>query len=253
MTSVFLCHSSKDKAFAHKLFLLLQEKGIHVWYDEAELNIGDSLLDKITNAISKNDYVIAILSHNSINSRWVNYELKIAVQEEMDKEKIKVLPIVIDNCEIPIYLKTKVYLDFSNQDDFVYPINRLLNSLGIEGVDNNKPLFTNIRFCSDELFDSECNGCKSSTNTFQRPIKKIYMSWNYKNVYRGMKFTRKWYKDAELWRKTDDIWDNNWDSDNQSNTTSTFILNKKGHPGGKYTVRLFIEDEYICSGNFTVI
>jgi len=55
MASVFLSHSSKDKAFARKLASELQANGVTVWIDEAEIRIGDSLTKKISLAIDEAD------------------------------------------------------------------------------------------------------------------------------------------------------------------------------------------------------
>ena len=69
--SVFLSHSSRDRFFARKLAEKFQALGISVWIDQAELKIGDSLIEKISSAIDKTDFVAAILSPNSIRSGWV--------------------------------------------------------------------------------------------------------------------------------------------------------------------------------------
>lgn len=66
--SIFLSHSSKDKFFVRTLAEHLNRYGINVWLDEAEINIGDSLTEKIGKAIESTDYVGVVLSHNSINS-----------------------------------------------------------------------------------------------------------------------------------------------------------------------------------------
>lgn len=45
---VFLSHASEDKDdVARPLALLLQERGLRVWYDEFELRIGDNLVAKL--------------------------------------------------------------------------------------------------------------------------------------------------------------------------------------------------------------
>ena len=101
MPSVFLSHSSKDKFFARKLAEGLTNRGVTVWIDEAELRIGDSLIDKISGAIQESDYVAAVLSHNSVSSNWVQKELQLAMTKEIGGKQVVVLPIMIDRCEIP--------------------------------------------------------------------------------------------------------------------------------------------------------
>jgi len=132
MPKVFLCHSSKDKAFARMLDSRLTEQGIKVWIDETELNIGDSLMYRISDAIEDSDFVAVILSHNSVDSNWVQVELKMAMNRELSDRRIRVLPIIIESCEIPLFLKDKLYADFRNPNSFSAPFAQLLKALGIE-------------------------------------------------------------------------------------------------------------------------
>ena len=75
MASIFLSHSHPDINFARKLAASLRRAGHVVWIDEAEINIGDSLVEKIREGLDKVDYVAAILSKASIGSSWVTKEL----------------------------------------------------------------------------------------------------------------------------------------------------------------------------------
>jgi hypothetical protein len=79
LKSIFLSHSSKDKFSVRTLAEYLRSYGVKVLLDEAEITIGDSLPDKIGEAIEGTDYVAVVLSHNSINSEWVQRELQIAL------------------------------------------------------------------------------------------------------------------------------------------------------------------------------
>jgi len=56
MPSIFMPHSSKDKFFVRQLASRLKMKGVQVWIDEAEINVGESLLEKIGDAIRDTDY-----------------------------------------------------------------------------------------------------------------------------------------------------------------------------------------------------
>lgn len=131
MISVFLSHSSKDKFFARKLAETLSSYEVKVWIDEAELKIGDSLIGKIAAAIDRADFVAAILSHSSVRSEWVTKELRLAMTQEIEGRRVKVLPILIERCEIPDFLRDKLYADFTDPDDFDGPLSRLLHALGI--------------------------------------------------------------------------------------------------------------------------
>jgi len=128
--SIFLSHSSKDKFFVRNLAEHLTNNGIKVWLDEAELNIGDSLTEKIAEAIETTDYVGVVLSHNSINSEWVQKELQIALQKEIKGRNVVVLPILIEKVEIPAFLRDKWYADFTNPENFDNELAKLLRTLG---------------------------------------------------------------------------------------------------------------------------
>lgn len=132
MPSVFLSHSSNDKFFVRKLAEKLTASNVKVWIDEAELKVGDSLVGKISGAIQQADFVAAILSHSSIQSEWVTKELHLAVTQEIKGRRVKVLPILIEPCEIPGFLSDKFYADFTNPDDFDRPMSTLLRTLGVE-------------------------------------------------------------------------------------------------------------------------
>jgi len=140
--SIFLSHSSKDKFFVRTLADHLRSYDIRVWIDEAEINIGDSLTDKIGRAIEVTDYVGVVLSHNSINSEWVQRELQIALQKEIKGKKVVVLPILIETVELPPFLKDKLYADFTNPEKYETELPKLLRALGISVEEKKKQIKT---------------------------------------------------------------------------------------------------------------
>ena len=67
MSGVFLSHNSEDKSFVRKLATDLRRYGVKVWLDEAELKVGDSLVDKISSGISDMQFLAVILSKTLLN------------------------------------------------------------------------------------------------------------------------------------------------------------------------------------------
>lgn len=130
MISIFLSHSWKDKFFVRELAKKIESYGIKVWLDEAELKVGDSLIQKIGEAIETTDFVGVVLSSNSVNSEWVQRELQAAMQKEFRKRKVVVLPILLESVEIPIFLRDKVYADFSTPEKSESSFPQLLKALG---------------------------------------------------------------------------------------------------------------------------
>ena len=130
-TSIFLSHNYQDKEFVRKLALDLECHGIRVWLDEAELKIGDSLIEKIRDGIDNVNYVAVILSSNSIKSRWVQKEIDVAMTLEINGNEIKVLPLMLEMCELPGFLLGKFYGDFTNEKKYEDPLKLLINTMGV--------------------------------------------------------------------------------------------------------------------------
>lgn len=132
MSSVFLSHNSKDKPWVRVLAQRLMADNIVVWLDEAEINIGDSLIDKIAEGIKEMKFVAAIISKNSVKSSWVQKEISMAMSKEIAGRKVTVLPLVIDDCELPPSLSDKLYADFTNPEKFEESYDKLLRAIGIK-------------------------------------------------------------------------------------------------------------------------
>jgi hypothetical protein len=131
MGSIFLSHNHRDKAFVRRLGADLQVRGATVWIDEAELRIGDSLLSKIQDAVASFDYVGAVLSTNSIDSRWVQLELRMAMTLELEHGRVRVLPLLLDDCPLPVFLRDKLYADFRRADEYRRSLELVAERLGL--------------------------------------------------------------------------------------------------------------------------
>jgi hypothetical protein len=110
MASVYLSYSHMDSEFARKLTADLRTAGVRVWVDESELKIGDAFVEKMQKGIDEADYLAVLISPNSVNSTWVRRELELA----LTRPDLKVLPLLIGDCNLPPELKGKLYGDFRN-------------------------------------------------------------------------------------------------------------------------------------------
>ena len=118
LKSIFLCHASTDKRKVREIAEILTNKGSKVWLDEAEILVGDSLLDKIQDGITKYDYLGIVLSPRSVQSIWVKKEVEAALTQEINSGGVKVLPLLIEECDIPLFLQPKKYANLSDDSLF---------------------------------------------------------------------------------------------------------------------------------------
>lgn len=118
MPSVFLSYSSRDKQFAPRIAASLRAAGVRVWIDEGELKLGDSLIERIRDDIDQMDYLAVVLTPSSVRSAWVKREVDIAMNQEINGKKVKVLPLLLRKCNLPSFLIGKRYADFIKADRY---------------------------------------------------------------------------------------------------------------------------------------
>jgi hypothetical protein len=110
--ALFICYSHVDKDFVDKLAHALVDNKARVWVDRWELNVGDSLIQRIQDAISEADGLLVVLSKSSVESEWCKKELNAGLMRELSEKRVLVLPVLIEDCEIPLLLREKLYADF---------------------------------------------------------------------------------------------------------------------------------------------
>ncbi len=109
---LFISYSSKDREFVSRLASDLRALGISVWWDKWEMKVGDSLSRKIQDGIAQAGWLAVVLSRNSVCSPWVERELNAAMVRELESKQVFVLPVLADDCDMPLFLKDKLYADF---------------------------------------------------------------------------------------------------------------------------------------------
>jgi hypothetical protein len=114
---IFISYSQRDKAFADALAKNLVLLKHHVWMDRWELKVGDSLTEKVQTALTRSSAVIVIVSKNSVESGWCRRELNAALVREIEEKRSLILPCRIDDCEMPLFLRDKLYADFATDPD----------------------------------------------------------------------------------------------------------------------------------------
>ncbi len=131
LKSVFVSHSRHDKDFARRIAAILDGVGVDVWIDEAEIKLGDTLTKKISSGIRETDFVLAVLSSSALESDWVAQELNEALKIENESNRIKVIPILADQCELPDFLQGKLHADMSSVQMMRSNLPMLLRTLGL--------------------------------------------------------------------------------------------------------------------------
>ena len=112
---VFISYSSKDGQFVNQLVSDLKNcNNLEIWEYSNEISVGDSIPDKIGQALSTADKYVIVLSPNSVSSQWVDRELNTAINTEISKSKKGfVVPVLYQDCQRPKLIEDKLYANFT--------------------------------------------------------------------------------------------------------------------------------------------
>lgn len=119
--SIFLCHASEDKKTVRALYERLHADSFDVWLDDEKLLPGQDWELEIRKAIRQSNVVIVCLSTNSLTKEgFIQKEIKIAlnVAEEKPEGTIFIIPVRLEDCEIPDRLSKWQYVDFFAEDGY---------------------------------------------------------------------------------------------------------------------------------------
>ena len=112
---IFISHSSRDKAAALQLAKTLNFCGVDVWLDDWELEVGDSLTDRLSQAMNQSKYIAILITENYNKTVWTKTEYKRALAREQKEQRVVMLPLIVGEAEIPEFLEDKIYIDLREQ------------------------------------------------------------------------------------------------------------------------------------------
>ncbi|MBF2092015.1 toll/interleukin-1 receptor domain-containing protein, partial [Flavobacterium psychrophilum] len=128
---IFISYAKEDIIFAEKLYSYLELNDFRPWLDKKDLLPGQNWNFTIKKSLREADYIIALLSSNSVQKRgYVQREFKLALDyyEEKLEDDIYLIPLKINNCEIPLALSKFQWTDFNENDSF----QKILQSLNLQ-------------------------------------------------------------------------------------------------------------------------
>lgn len=125
---VFLSYASEDKASARIIADALRQSGVSTWFAESDILWGENLAEKIETAARSSDYILLLLSPAAVDSTWVRSEINFALSRELKERAIRLVPVLVADCEIPLVLRDRQYLDMRGNNREI-GIRRLVDQL----------------------------------------------------------------------------------------------------------------------------
>lgn len=114
LTEVFVSHASEDKThFVDGLVRALKSAGIRVWYDNDQIQPGDSISGKIRQGMRESRFALVILSRDYLTKgKWVDAELNALLSEEFSSGVKRVIPV---RWNVSVEEVRKVWLDVGDK------------------------------------------------------------------------------------------------------------------------------------------
>lgn len=109
---VFLSYARRDEANAVVIESELRRRGHRVWRDRSDMVAGVAWADSIDDAIRKADHVVVVLTRRSVRSEQVNREVELALDEG-----IRIVPILLEDCDLPDRLRSVNCIDWRSRFD----------------------------------------------------------------------------------------------------------------------------------------
>ena len=132
---IFISHSSRDIDIYNELAEALKEKGYTI-FNVNEVNVGESVIEKIKFALNDSDVLIAIITENFLNSSWAQAELSSAI---LSTNNIRVLPVVVGDVFVPNFL---IQFQYRKVDSAKEITKAVLNDIGqLRKIESDSTIF----------------------------------------------------------------------------------------------------------------
>jgi hypothetical protein len=92
---LFLSHAHADKPLVRSIAVQLRALGYDATMDEDEIALGDRILTRVEDAITRADYLILVLSEAAVKSTWVDEEWRTKFEQQMSDGRIEVIPVIL--------------------------------------------------------------------------------------------------------------------------------------------------------------
>ena len=121
MARIFLCHASEDKDQVGAIYDRLHDYGFEPWMDKRNLLPGQRWQDEIPESLKRSDFILIFFSRSSVTKRsYLEQEFHLALDSlwGFPRDTIRIIPIRLDDCEIPESFRDFHWIDLPEPGSF---------------------------------------------------------------------------------------------------------------------------------------
>lgn len=108
MAIIFLSYAHHDATIAQKVYDTLTKKGMNVWLDRSEIQLGDRWVEKLQDALETTQILVLLMSPASMQSSSIAQEYQYFIQQNK-----LLVPVLIAGSvdDIPFRLRSYHFID----------------------------------------------------------------------------------------------------------------------------------------------
>jgi hypothetical protein len=110
-TTVFISHAGADWSAVANVVSRLQEYGLHIRLDRHELELGDSFLRFMEEALASCDYCLLLWSAAAAQSKWVRVEWEAAFHRTVSESQRFLIIGMLESHAVPELLRPRLRID----------------------------------------------------------------------------------------------------------------------------------------------
>ncbi|MNC24933.1 TIR domain protein [compost metagenome] len=129
---VFISHTSKNKPLVEEIIAYLNAANLPVWYDDINIDFGESIVNKVQEGIKDSGAVIFWITNDFLKSNWCQIEMESFLARLAGKNDVMILTIVFEDVHIeklPLFIAGKKFLKVSSTDSINQIANKLIPTL----------------------------------------------------------------------------------------------------------------------------
>jgi tetratricopeptide (TPR) repeat protein len=114
---VFLSYRSVNRPWVLRLYDQLRYLGYEVFMDQFVLTTSDSLTGQLSQNLQRSSTAVLIWSSRSEESQWCQKEYETLQTLEEQKRGFRYVVLRVEEAELPLFARAKLWIDFSSQPD----------------------------------------------------------------------------------------------------------------------------------------
>lgn len=164
--TVFLCHGKEDKPKIRSLYKDLAAANVQPWLDEVNIIPGQDWNLEIRRAVRNCHAILVCLSKQTVSkSGFLQKEIRHAldVADEKPEGSIFIVPVKIDDCEIPDRLQKWQWVNLYEENGFP----RLLEALHIRAKQCNINIISHVNDDKNKKEQIQCHLIVDANSVFR--------------------------------------------------------------------------------------